>query len=131
MRDDDALVRHASEQRSDEQPLLDQLRRDEQMRDQIGVERALRQISDDEWRSMRDALSARIEQTRSTLAREIYDDALLPLLSNPGEIEQTWERATLSQQRTMLAAAIERVEIAPVGQSGNKWNPERVHVIWR
>lgn len=119
------------EQRGVDRALVEQLSRDSVELEEIGRERAAGELTKAEWSVMRDVLVERIRAAQMTIDAQMNHDAIALLRSEDGsDIEQRWERLTLSQRRACLSSAIERVIVHPATKHGNVFDVTRVEVIW-
>jgi site-specific DNA recombinase len=89
------------------------------------VERA---ISKSEFTKARDALARRIEQVEASLARSEQTAALAGMSSGTAA-RTAWEGWGTSRRRELVAALIERIEIAP--SRVYRFDPERIGIVWR
>ena len=69
-------------------------------------------------------------------SREALDAAELQPTSElrPGkreDIEAWWDAADINAKRTALAHSIARIEVAKVGEIRNRFDPSRVHIVWK
>lgn len=89
------------------------------------VERAL---SKSEFTKARDALVRRIEQAEASLARS-EQTAGLAGMSSGAVARAAWEDWETSRRRDLLAALIERIEIAP--STVHRFDSGRINVVWK
>lgn len=118
------------EKRGVDPALVEQVTRDRIARDELMAERIAGDLTVDEWRVARDALTKRIDRTQADIDDLMHDDAL-SYLRGEGAIEARWEALTLAQQRAVIGAAIERVVIHPATRFGGVFDTGRIEVIWR
>ncbi len=105
------------------------------------VEEKMAELADDyasdlitraEWLKMRTRLEARRDQARAAVSRTSRS-AALDRFAEPGSLRRAWPRLSPDEQRGVLRAAIDRVEIDPQPDdvANRIWVPGRVHVEWR
>ncbi|CAN5827158.1 recombinase family protein [soil metagenome] len=88
------------------------------------------EISRAEWMTARKALEAAVEAAQRRVSRRRPTTAL-DGLDGPGALRAGWPELSLSRQRAVLAAVVDRVVIGPARRGYNKFDSERVDVIWR
>jgi site-specific DNA recombinase len=92
---------------------------------------ANREITKEEWLIARTRLSEQLAHARQTEAAAVRDSAVADQLARPDVLRTEWPQMSLERQRTVLAAIIDRIVIAPTTKAGNKFNPDRIDVIWK
>jgi DNA invertase Pin-like site-specific DNA recombinase len=76
-------------------------------------------------------LRRRIDGTRAELTRTL-GAGTLAALPRIDELRRTWDDLDLDRRRAVLAALIERIDVAPVGRGQRSVDhPERITVRWR
>lgn len=79
----------------------------------------------------RHRLEARLEETRRALARTQRTAALAELPSGAEALRSAWDSRPLDWRRSLVAAVIAEVTIAPVRVRGRSvFDPERVGIAW-
>jgi DNA invertase Pin-like site-specific DNA recombinase len=100
------------------------------------LERQLVQAAEDEanglttrreWLTQRKVLVKRIEEARAALPKPEQD--LLAGLQ--GDVHARWDVLPLTQKQAVARAVIDRVVIRPPTQLGNRFDPNRVDIVWR
>lgn len=88
-------------------------------------------ISLAEWLAAREPLQRRLEAARGSAQSTRRPSSLLALLSTPGAARKAWPSLTLTEQRDLIAAVVERVTILPAKRA--RWTPidERIDLVWR
>ena len=85
--------------------------------------------------SMLEQVTQLIEDDRERIQRELAGVAgstsLQRYAGKPGLLRQQWASLDLDAQRTILFAAIDRVEIKPSGPRRGAFDPNRVVISWR
>ncbi len=103
----------------------------ERLRDWDRRHAVLGEISREEWQPIHDELVALIDTSREALAAaELQPTSEL----RPGkreDIEAWWNAADINTKRTALAHSIARIKIAKVGEIRNRFDPNRVHIVWK
>ena len=103
----------------------------ERLRDWDRRHAVLGEISREEWQPIHDELVALIDTSREALAAaELQPTSDL----RPGkreDIEAWWDAADIGARRTALAHSIAGIEVAKVGEIRNRFDPNRVHIVWK
>ncbi len=91
-----------------------------------------RELSRSEWLAARGPLEADLDRARRALARRTRTTALDRLggLDVTG-LRERWEAMDLTGRAAVLGAVVERVEIGPAVRGRNRFDSERVRVVWR
>jgi site-specific DNA recombinase len=90
-----------------------------------------RLISRREFLAARDALNARIEATRQELARTQQSRVFVDVPRGADALRREWATKGLDWRRALVAALIERIDLAPAIKGQNFFNPDRVKVVWK
>jgi site-specific DNA recombinase len=114
-----------------DQKLVQSLAADERELIELSAQKARGEIEFDEWRTMRDIVKQRRDDTKQIIDDAMRDDAMRALLGRDDSIDVAWSKLTLSQQRGVVDGAIERIVISPPTKRGNFFDPKRVDVLWR
>ena len=103
----------------------------ERLRDWDRRHAVLGEVSREEWQPIHDELVTLIDTSREALtAAELQPtSALQP--GNRADLEAWWDAADINAKRTALAHSIARIEIAKVGEIRNRFDPGRVHIVWK
>lgn len=88
------------------------------------------EITRGEWMTARKSLEAAVEAAQRRVSRR-RPTTVLDTLDAPGALRQAWPELPLSRQRAVLAAVIDRVEVGPARRGYNKFDSERLDVIWK
>ena len=107
--------------RSDEEA-LEQLSRDHYVDKVIG--RA-------EFFAARDAIQARLDANRASLARRSGREMLGRVAGASEQVARQWQDASLDWKRAVIAAVIDHVVILPVGRGRQTFDVEAVRPVWR
>lgn len=76
-------------------------------------------------------LEKRLGQVRDAIAsrsRSAFAGALPPTSE---ALSAWWDEADLEPRRVLVGLVVERVEIGPAVQGRNKFDPERIEIVWR
>jgi DNA invertase Pin-like site-specific DNA recombinase len=103
---------------------------EERMRD-LADAFAAGEISRAEWGRAREGLARRLEIAQAIEAVEVRASAVTAVLGAEGAIRDRWPALSADRRRLILEAVIERVTIAPTTKGGNKFDPERIDLVWR
>ncbi len=116
----------------DQGALYDRLRADEEALHALEVdfytEGALSKAG---YLAAREKLAARIEETRSRLARTDRSGVLADLPESEDALRAEWQSRSVAWRRSLVAALVESVEVGPAVQGRNFFDPERVSIVWR
>lgn len=111
-------------------PLVAQLRRLERDRTELGLydDPESEQVYVARWRELRRQIGEARRATTAAAeraARPSVDDVA------PDDIRTAWPALEVDEQRAVIRAMVEYVEVGPVreGMRG-KWDPKRVHIEW-
>lgn len=89
---------------------------------------ARREITISEWQAVRKVL----EDDLRRLGQEVVEQtAAAVVLPDVEDLRERWADLDLDRRRSILVAIIERVEIAPTTRAGNKFNGDRVNLVWK
>lgn len=86
------------------------------------------ELSRREWLRAREGLERRLEAAEAAMRRESDAAALAGI---EGTLRASWPALSLDRQRAVLAAVVDRVVIGPAVRGRNRFDPERVDVVWR
>jgi site-specific DNA recombinase len=86
------------------------------------------ELSRREWLRAKEGVERRLEAAEAALRRH---GASAALAGTTGELRATWPTLSADRRRAVLAAVVEAVTIAPAVKGRNRFDPERVDVVWR
>lgn len=84
-----------------------------------------------EWKLARAGIDRRITVLRSELDAHHQAEHLAPWAGRPGALRAAWNDLTGQEQRAIVAALFDRIEIRPARRGLNTFDPDRVHPVWR
>lgn len=91
-----------------------------------------RVVSLAEWRVARDRIQERINAAQQHVGATVTGTAaLLPYAGRPEALRKAWPHLEISQRRSIAAAIIDHVTIAPALHGRNWFDPDRVNINWR
>lgn len=88
------------------------------------------EIGRSEWLTARKGLEGRLEAARRRVAR-IHHGTALEGLDGPGQLREAWPRLVHDRRRAVLAAVIDRIDVGPARRGLNRFDGDRLDVIWR
>lgn len=97
--------------------------------DDIAAKWGAGELSDREYEIAREAARSTLEDAEKTYTN-LTGDVVAASLITP-DLPERWETLTLDQQRTIISAFIERVELLPARSKGGRFDPERVRITPR
>jgi site-specific DNA recombinase len=97
--------------------------------DQLAEMFASGEIGRREWLKARASLEDRLQAARARLARQSRTDALTGM--EGGVLREAWGQMTFDRRRAVIAAVLDRVTVGPAVKGRNRFDPERVDVVWR
>jgi site-specific DNA recombinase len=97
--------------------------------DQLAEMFASGEIGRREWLKARGSLEDRLQTARARLARQSRTEALTGM--EGGVLREAWGEMTFDRRRAVIAAVIERVTVGPAVKGRNRFDPDRVDVVWR
>ena len=83
-----------------------------------------------EWNVARSRLQVNIDAARKAAAATIRTEASSAWVGEGKVLRSAWVDMSLDQRRAVLASVIDSVTIAVTTRANNKFDPERVDVIW-
>lgn len=89
------------------------------------------EITRQEWMAARKPLEARQEAARKALSRQRGTTALDGFAGGCGALREAWDDLSLDRRRAIIGALVDRVNIGPGRRGYNRFDPDRVEVIWR
>lgn len=90
---------------------------------------AAEEITRSEWLAARKPLETRLEAAQRLAARSTRGRAL-DGLEAPGKLRQAWPEVPHERKRAILAAVIDRVDVGPARRGLNRFDTERLDVVW-
>lgn len=87
-------------------------------------------INKAEWLHLRAKVEARIAAARRQLSRRPVD-VLAGLGSTAGGLAEEWEQMSLDRRRSVIAAVLEEIKLMPATGPRNRFDPDRVKLVWR
>lgn len=98
---------------------------------ELAEEFAADRIGREEWIVARDAVDRRLELARGQVGAQRRNAALRPYLKNPRALVTQWPKLDIEQQRAIIGAVIEKVNVGSAVRGRNFFEPSRVSVEWR
>lgn len=89
------------------------------------------EISRSEWQKARAPIERRLDNARKKLARANRQTALLPFIGDAKRVKEEWPTMTLSRQAEIVRAVVEYVTVLPGRRGYNRFDPDRLDVVWR
>lgn len=132
--DTPALVESVAAQSEDVElgTLLEALRSDEDALEQLARDHYADQIiSRGEYLAARSAIDQRVEATKGQLRRRESTATLADLPSGGEAIRAAWDECDLAWRRALVGTVVEKVVLNPALRGRNRFDPERVEVVWR
>jgi DNA invertase Pin-like site-specific DNA recombinase len=123
-----AMVR-AERHVKDSQRLIAEVAEDEQLLSDLAADMGARRLSRAEWIAARGPIEARLIENRAALAAVGTGPTLPPDLVTIDR--DGWEALPFDQQRAVLGLFVDRVVVRPVGQSGPRFQPDRLTVEFK
>jgi site-specific DNA recombinase len=120
------LARAIAGSRSSAAGELEALREQE---DELARMWARREITKDAWRAATDELAKQLEELRGELEDEARHRVTADLVG--AGLRERWADLGFDQQRLILETVIATVTVGPGRQGYNRFDPERVDVVWR
>lgn len=86
-----------------------------------------------EWKAARQGIDRRLTALRAELEHDETSTTLAPWAGKPGALRAAWEadELTVPEKRVILAAVFETIVVGPAVVGDNRFNPDRVHPVWR
>jgi hypothetical protein len=115
--------------RDDDRTILDRLREDEAGLEDLARDHYVdRIIGRAEYLVARSGLEARIEASQRRLAINVGSGALAAVI---GSARERWGALAFDERRAVIAAVVQHVRIGAGRRGYNRFDPNRVDVIWR
>lgn len=89
------------------------------------------EITRREWMTARGDIETRLEAASKALVRDRRATALDEFVGRPGALRAEWADMSLERRRAVLAAIVDRIIVGPAFPGVNRFDPDRVDVIWK
>ena len=99
--------------------------------DQLAAAYGERQIGWTEFLAARKPIEARIDAAKRTLARHSRASAVLPYVGASSKLREAWPELSLSRQRAVVAAVLDRAVIGRAKPGRTSFDEDRVEPVWR
>jgi site-specific DNA recombinase len=99
---------------------------DEMKLEELAQDWAANRITRPEWLAARDAVQARLEQSRRRLAEIAVK---LPLIQE--DLSGRWEDLTFDEKRQVLGVVVDSIIVMPATRGRHFFDPERLSIKWR
>jgi DNA invertase Pin-like site-specific DNA recombinase len=98
--------------------------------DELAAAYGQKQITMHEYLAARKPIENRMDSARAALNIDSRSAALGGYLTDPNALRREWSELTLTRQRSLVAAVLDHVAIAPAVRGRNKFDPARVTPFW-
>jgi hypothetical protein len=99
--------------------------------EQLAAAYGERQIGWTEFLAARKPIEARIDAAKRTLARHSRANAVMPYVGASSKLREAWPELSLSRQRAVVAAVLDRVLIRRATRGRTSFDEARVEPVWR
>ena len=99
--------------------------------EQLAAAYGERQIGWTEFLAARKPIEARIDAAKRTLARHSRASAVLPYVGASSKLREAWPELSLSRQRAVVVAVLDRVFIGRGKPGRTSFDEDRVEPVWR
>jgi site-specific DNA recombinase len=82
------------------------------------------------WLTVTQALEAKTDAIRNTLARQTRTLAIAPYSGPNGALRNAWPDLAIDKQRAILRTLIDHITIKPAVRTGRTFHPDRVDITW-
>jgi DNA invertase Pin-like site-specific DNA recombinase len=89
------------------------------------------EITKAEWMAARQAVERRLEAAKRAAGRHQRTTALDAFVGQAGALRAAWPELSLARRRAVIAAVVDRISIGPAVRGINRFDPDRVDVVWR
>jgi hypothetical protein len=114
-----------------QQELFDRLRADEDALERLAADFYTdRILTRPEFLAPRSSLTASIAETKRRLSGQ-GAVSLLSQLPTGAALEKAWAESNLERRRAIVAAVIERIVVHPAIRGRNRFDPDRLQIVWR
>lgn len=106
----------------------------EQAQEQLDELAALwgsKEIGRSEWLKARATIQQRQDTARKRLAALNRTSVLSEHLGNAAGLRERWAGLTLTRQQQIVAAVLDHIVVGPGRRGFNKFDPARLHPVWR
>jgi site-specific DNA recombinase len=125
-------IRAQDDADDDTAQLLGQLRVDEEALEQAARDHyADRLIGRAEYLAARQALEARIEDTRRRLRTHQRRSVLADIPTGGEQVRAAWAGRDVRWRRALIGAIVDRIQVNPATRGRNRFDPARIVIIWR
>ena len=90
-----------------------------------------RAISLQEWLVARRGPEERLQEARKRLSQQAQARAADPLLANCGVLRAAWPELDVNRRRAFLAVVLDRVLVGSALRGRNRFDPDRIDLLWR
>jgi DNA invertase Pin-like site-specific DNA recombinase len=127
-----AAALRAAGRNDDEAGILEQIRIDEQSLEQLALDHYVERVIDrPAFLAAKAALESRLSASRRALSRHTKAGLLVSLPSGSDALRAAWESHDTVWRRALVGAVLERVVLRPAVKGRNRFDPERVDLVWR
>jgi site-specific DNA recombinase len=84
-----------------------------------------------EWKAARAGIEKRLRRLRADLEREEDGSALSAWVGRGGALREAWDDLSHGQRRAIIGAVFESLTILPAVRGKNRFDPERVKILWK
>jgi DNA invertase Pin-like site-specific DNA recombinase len=89
------------------------------------------EVTRGEWQKARAPIERRLDAARKKLAQANRQTAILPFIGDAKRVKEEWPHMTLSRQAEIVRAVVEQVTVLPGRRGYNRFDPDRLEVVWR
>lgn len=111
--------------------LSDRITQAEAQLEELALEYGNQTISMTEWLTARKPIEQRAETARKALSRLNKTTAIDHYIGQSQILRDAWTGLTLSRQKAIVAALLDRALISPAVRGRNRFDPSRVQPVWR
>ena len=99
--------------------------------DELAVMWGAGEVTRSEWQKARAPIERRLDTARKKLAQQNRQTAILPFIGDAKRVRNEWPSMTLSRQAEIVRAVVEYVDVLPARRGYNRFDPDRLAVVWR
>jgi site-specific DNA recombinase len=88
-------------------------------------------ITSSEWLTAREKLERRQEQTERRLSTDSRARVFTGIGNGAEAVRGAWAGRDLEWRRRLVAAVVERVDVGPAVRGRNRFDPDRISLVWR
>lgn len=111
--------------------IADDLARDQAQLEELATAYGERAVTFREYLAARKPIEARIERARRAQSRATQTGAIQTWLGQADALRAAWSDLSLTRQRAIVAALLDRAVIGPALRGRVAFDPDRVEPIWR